>query len=468
MTVSPTGRVLRERASMAFPWMIALQLLALTATAATAATAVPPSGPQPVIDSATSRSVRATAADVFGIAENFSRSGRIDEAERLLELLSQDADSDVRNEARYRHSKLLIAMGAPTRAALLLRRILDEKPNATPVRLELAGLLDKMGDKEGAWRQLRAAQAAGLPPAVARMVDRYSEALRAFRRSGTSFEVALAPDSNINHATSSDRLGTVFGDFEIEDDSKATSGLGMAVRGQTYRRFALGGDGRNLLVRLSGSGNLYKRSRFNDVALDLGAGPELQLGANRINLEGGITQRWFGQKPYMRSSRLGASASLPLGRRAQLRAQLGAALVDNRLNDLADGANFSGQISIERALSATTGVALIVSGLRESLKDPGYSTTSWRFGVLGWRELGRATLTAEAEMGRLRADERLSLFPDNRLDRYLRLSLGTSVRRFGFGGFAPVARVVLERNRSSIAFYDYKRTRTEVGFERAF
>jgi len=60
------------------------------------------------------------------------------------------------------------------------------------------------------------------------------------------------------------------------------------------------------------------------------------------------------------------------------------------------------------------------------------------------------------------------LFPEKRADRYSRLSLGVSFRQLQFRGFAPVARFSIERNRSSIAFYDYRRTRTELGFERAF
>jgi hypothetical protein len=151
-----------------------------------------------------------------------------------------------------------------------------------------------------------------------------------------------------------------------------------------------------------------------------------------------------------------------------LRINASATLVDNQTNDLQDGKLYSGQLSVERALSPTTGVGLTLGLDRQSLEDPGYSTTGWRAGFLGWREIGRATLYAQAQYGRLRADERLQLFPDKRSERYLRFSLGATFRRFTFGGFAPVSRLVLERNRSTIEFYDYKRIRTEVGITRAF
>ena len=415
-----------------------------------------------------STSVQVSAAQLFDIAEAASAKGDDMMAVRAYEALIGDPSQEVRLEARFRLAMLERKRGNFAQAASLLRRILDQRPDASRVRLELAGLLSSMGDAEGAWRQIRAVQAGGLPPAVARLVDRYSEALRAQRPFGGSFQVALAPDSNINHATNSDKLATVLGDFQIGDESRAKSGTGVAVQGQAYRRFPLLSDGRKLLVRLSGFGNFYKKSRFNDVALDLGAGPELQIGNARLNLEVGATQRWYGQKPYSRSVRLGLSVAKPMGRTSQLRFAGAASLVDNRLNALEDGKNYSGEISFEHAFSAITGIALSASGLREALMDPAYSTTSWRVGLLGWREIGRVTLTAGGHIGWLRADDRLALLPAKRVERYARLSLAASFRRLSFQGFAPVARFVIERNKSTIAFYDYRRRRVELGFERTF
>ena len=106
--------------------------------------------------------------------------------------------------------------------------------------------------------------------------------------------------------------------------------------------------------------------------------------------------------------------------------------------------------------------------IAQSLKDPGYSTTGWRGGLTAWRDLGRMTLTLGAELGRLHADGRLMLFPERRSDRYSRFSVGATFRQLQLGGFAPLVRFSIERNRSSVAFYDYRRTRTEIGVVRAF
>jgi len=421
----------------------------------------------PVPATAPPRTLKLTPAQMFQLANAAQQKADVATAFAIYTALETNPDTDVRAEARFRHARLLLSSGDNLKAAVLLRRILDDKPRAAPVRLQLAQLLDKMGDKEGAWRQLRAIHASGLPPAVARLIDRYSQALRGQRRYGASLEISIAPDSNINRATRSDTLGTIFGDFQIADEGKAKSGTGLSLSGQAFRRVTIGSDS-SLLFRASAFGNLYRRGRFNDLAADVAAGPEFNLGRDRLQVELGATQRWFGQQPFMRSARVAGTFSHPLGLRTLLRVAGSAAVVDNQRNDLQDGKSYSAQLQVERALTPTTGVATTLSIDRQALSDPGYSTIGWRAGASGWRDIGRVTLTASAELGRLHADERLLLFPKRREDHYARFSLGASFRQLQYAGFAPVVRFSVERNRSSIAFYDYRRTRTEMGIVRAF
>ena len=78
------------------------------------------------------------------------------------------------------------------------------------------------------------------------------------------------------------------------------------------------------------------------------------------------------------------------------------------------------------------------------------------------------TLNAGVDYGVLESDERLQLFPHKRDDRLIRLQVGSVFRQFTFAGFAPVARLIYERNKSTVEFYDYRRVRTEFGISRAF
>ena len=120
------------------------------------------------------RSIKANAQQMLILAEQMIRDGRAAQAESILQLLARDPKADVRNEARYRQAMLLEARGENRGAAVLLRRILDDRPGAAPVRLKLATMLHKMGDESSALRDLRALRTSELPPNVARFVDRMS------------------------------------------------------------------------------------------------------------------------------------------------------------------------------------------------------------------------------------------------------------------------------------------------------
>lgn len=416
---------------------------------------------------ASSRTVKASATDLFALAELLAKRGQGHEAQRILRLLSRDPDGNVRNEARYRQSLLLEADGATAAAAVLLRRILDEKPGAAAVRLKLASMLHKMGDEDSALRELRALRSTELPPAVARFVDRVSASLQASKPFGVQLELALAPDTNINRATQSDTLGTIFGDFAVDEDAKRKSGVGAALRGSAHRRVMLGRDV-SIVTRANTDLNLYRDKRFNDISAELSAGPEFRLLGTRLTGEVGFGQRWYGMKAYQRQLRVSASAARALDKVSQASVDASLRWSDNRLNELQDGRGLTLRARYERALSPTMSVAAAGTKDRFKAEDDAYSTRSWTTGLTAYRNVGRTTISVGAEVGRLKADEWLAILPKARQDKLSRFSLGAVLRQFTVGGFAPLTRIVVERNRSTVALYDYRRTRTEVGISRAF
>lgn len=88
-----------------------------------------------------------SALDMFGLAERAAAEGRAADAENLYGALTQDPDPEVRAEARFRLGMLLSEIGRPRDAALLFRALLDEKPDAGRVRIELARILALLGRK---------------------------------------------------------------------------------------------------------------------------------------------------------------------------------------------------------------------------------------------------------------------------------------------------------------------------------
>jgi len=401
------------------------------------------------------------------LAEQARARGDSDMAETIYRTMFVDPSIDVRSEARFRLAMLENSRGRLREAALLLRRVLDDRPGAQRARFELASVLAKLGDEQSALRELRALSSANLPPNVRRFVDRMAASLQTAKPFGFHLELSLAPDTNINRATRSETLGTVLGDFAFDRDAKAKSGLGVNLRTFANGRLGLSDD-LTMVGRVTGDASLYRHAEFNDIGVDLSVGPEWQLGRVQLNAEAGIGRRWYGQKSFQRSDRLGASVVVPVGSVSQLRIDASARHVDNRLNNLQDGRGLSGQVLFERALSPRLLVSASLSGDRFNARDAAYSTRSWRAGLAAYREVGSMTLSTTFDIGRLKADERLLLLPEARSDRFARLSFGAVLRRLSVHGFAPLTRLVIERNRSSVEFYDYKRTRAEFGISRAF
>lgn len=412
--------------------------------------------------------VTMTPAQLFDFADAARDRGDYTTAEAAYRALETNPDIDIRSEARFRLGMMLAdRQQRYADAAIEFRKILDERPKAGRVRLELARMHAMLGNPGAAARELRAAEAGGLPPEVQRAVRFYANAFEASKPFGYSIGIALAPDTNINRATRSDTLGTIIGDFTLDDDAQAKSGIGLALRGQAYFRAPISARSR-LLVQVSGQGDLYRQSDFNDLIVGLQAGPEVQLGKNRVYLGGSATWRWYGGKPY--SQTLGFSASLrrPVSARGQLQVEAGLARDDNRFNDLQDATVYTLSVGYDRAFSATSGGGINFSANRNAARDPGYALTGGGAGGYLFKEFGPVTAVFNLGYNHVEADQRIFLYPRRRIDNRYSAGLGVTLRNLRFGSFAPLARVRFERNVSTVEIYDYRRFSGEIGVTAAF
>lgn len=406
-------------------------------------------------------------AEMFILAQHAAAKGQSQLAERVLRALASNPSLPIRSEARFRLAHLLAAQGKLVRAATLLRSILDEIPTAQAVRLELARVQERLGDESGARRSLRQAQAGILPPDVARFVDRWSLALRARKGFGSSVEFAIAPDSNINRATTSPYLTTVLGNFELDRDARRRSGVGLAIRGQIFARTSPS-EPVGVVVRLTTNADVYRQHRFNRVETAVSAGPEFRLGSTQLTVE--ATRSWYRADGKLYASAAGGNLDIhkPLGRRSQLQVGFGIKHVATAMNRLESGATATLSLSYERALSSRAGIVLGTAIQRRTARDPGYAARSGQISLAAYHEVGAATLIGALSVGRLTADEPLWIYPDKRRDTTMDASIGVQLRKVSLRGFSPFVRLNLLRNGSNIALYDTRATRTEFGLTRAF
>ncbi len=412
--------------------------------------------------------VEMSAAQLFAFADAARDRGDFELAEAAYRALTKDPNIELRTEARFRLARMYAdKMDRPRDAAVLLRRILDDKPDAAGVRLELARLQALMGNLSAARRELRAAQATGLPPQVEQQVRFFANALSAMKRIGGGIELSMAPSTNINRATSSDTLGTVIGDFTLNEDAQAQSGIGASLRGQAYYRMPVSAK-TDILLRGSGSADLYGKSEFDDISASLQLGPQWRWGRDRLSLSAATTWRWYGLDPYSFSWGLTGNWQHPLNGTTQLRLDGTVLREDNRRNDLEDGHRYTLAAGIDHAFSSRAGGGFQVSGTRDVAQDPGYSTASGSANAYLYRELGRTTAVANLGYRHLEADARLFLYPERRKDDNLNASISATFRALTVGSFAPLLRVKYEHNWSTVELYDFDRISGEFGIVAAF
>lgn len=442
---------------MRFRYFLGALLLAISMQAV--ASAQPANGEEAALE--------LTPAQLFEFASNARDAGDFKTAETAYRALAGHPDVELRSEARFRLALMLDGQGRNRDAAVLLRQILDEKPDAARVRIELARIQASLGNLRAAERELRAAQASGLPPEVEQLVQFYASAFNSARLYGGSVEVALAPDSNINRATSSDTLGTIIGDFDLDEDAQGTSGLGLAARSQLWGRLPVSS---NLLLRgeLNGSGSFYRDGQFDDYALGIEAGPELRSGKDRLSLTGVVQWRWFGGEPYTTSYGVQGNWRHPAGRRTQLR--LDASVLDSEdlLNELRDATRYSLSAGVDHAFSERFGGGARLTGSRNVARDPGYSSAQGGAAVYLYRELAQTTVVGNFGYSHLEADARLFLYRQRRKDDRLEAGLSATFRGLRVGTLAPITRLRYERNWSTVEIYDYDRIAAEIGVTAAF
>ncbi|HEX4096727.1 MAG TPA: surface lipoprotein assembly modifier [Caulobacteraceae bacterium] len=408
-----------------------------------------------------------SAVDLFHLADVAREKGRFADAEAIYDALARDPNAEVRAEARFRHGMMLAALKRYREAAVLFRALLDEKPKATRVRLELARVLAAMGKEAEARRELRQAEAAGLPPDVAAVVNQFANALHSTQRYGGSIQVAVAPDSNINRATAARTLDTIIAPLTLSKDARQESGIGFQGGAQGYLRLPLTTN-LDLLPRVSGQADIYGPSEFDDISGSAMLGLEWREAGDKFSPSAGETWRWYGHSLYATTQVVTFNWIHPLGERAQLDSQFSAGRARYHLNDLQDGWLYSGAMSYERALTPRMGASLTLDVTRETAADQGYAT--WQGGgtLLAWRDVGRTTFFVSAGVHRLEGDAQLFLFPDRRREWLYQASGGATLRRFTWRGFAPVVRVDFERNQSTVGLYDYRRFVTSMGVTGAF
>ena len=418
-------------------------------------------------------SFRVTAAQLLREADRLVSLHQFDDAAPLLKAL--EASPDFAMERRFLQGYSAIEQGHVDEAIGLFRAVLVDHPEQTRVRLELARALQMKGKYGSADHHFRLAQEdKDLPEEVLRSIRTTRGLLRDRRSFDMTLDVGMAPDSNINNGTNAETVDVNFGGFVIpltlNPQARQTSGIGQSVNVSTSYRTRMSSSTK-LLVEADSQVMNYAGKAADDFALQLAAGPEIQLSENNhLTLQGVALQRWYGGKSASTGggARLGFQHDFENGHRLGI--NMDARYSKSGFASAYSGWNLSAQAIYERVIASSMIGYASVFGRRELLNSKAYSGTEigTNIGVMGDLPLG-ISAGVSGGVSRARYDAPLPLFSaDPRKDWRFNARAQVGLRSIRFWGFSPSVTYDFNRTDSSLVLYRSDRHRVRFGLARYF
>ena len=446
-------------------------IAAETADTFTAVTTTPVA-PAPTCEQGNCR-IQMTAPQLLQSVEALIAKRAFAEAKPLVQALGQAPGYELQHT--FLLGMIALETGELKSAEAQFRSILRDNPGQTRVRLELARLMMASGKEASADYHFRLAlNDKDVPDDVAQTIRGMRGILRSKRNWHFNFDLGLAPDTNINSATSAETVNINFGPFELpltlDGDARKKSGIGQTggfssgLRIKTSDKMALLIDGDGRFVN-------YQDSIADDFQLQLAIGPEARIGSTAsVSAQILAEERYYGGRHLNRDfgAKFGLQKILDAGQR------IGFA-IDGRKTKSFISADYSGwQIGGNATFEKVVGKSLIASlsvfGRIDNLAAKPLSSKSYgvNLGIGGELPFGlNAGLSASVSRAKFDAPQ-YSYSNDPRSDwRYsTRAYLG--VRSLSLMGFSPSLEYVFARNASNYTLYDSTRHRANFKLSRYF
>ncbi|MDQ2093815.1 surface lipoprotein assembly modifier [Rhodalgimonas zhirmunskyi] len=358
--------------------------------------------------------------------------------------------------------------GRPQAAIDPLAKLVAKVPSSPLFRLELANALIAAGQSERARYHLEQAKGAGLPKPVHDRVQAQINQLQRPKNWQGYFRFALVPESNAARRTQAETVpigGLVFGlkpGARAQPANGVELGFGLAalpiLNDRTRARFGVDVQAR-----------LFDGRAPNDVFVRTSAGVlRYDTAGRQLSAEVFASQRWLSDAPYARSAGVALSYNLALGRRTRL--AFGAQ--NERISYDVGAYDVRRTAANVRVFYAATPQLLLRAGAWVENRTSSYTLAA---GVAKGVSIGGDYTF----VGGLRVGLDLSydhdafdgihpLFGVGRTDRKTSATVQFTNQNWNYRGFAPVLRIGVERQDSSIVLNSYRNVATSIGFTRSF
>ena len=399
-------------------------------------------------------------------ARQLMNQGQLEEAAAILDARLAVAPKDT--QARFLKGMIAVAKKDNRQATRIFRSILIDEPSATRVRLELARAFFLAKDYGNAMRQFQFALAGNPPPEVVANIKLYIAAIRDAKSVSYNFGVAIAPDTNLNTGSSA-REVSLFGlPFDLSEDAKQRSGIGLALEAGAEWAPRIGKDKR-LRLGLNGQRREYSGSDFDDMTIAGYAGPRLVSGQWDLSLLATTYKRWYGGHSYNRAVGVRAEATYYFNPRLGISGAASAQWLRHRQARERDGRLVSLNGGAFYALTSSSAVTVKVGVSRQDARINPYSSWSGFVAAGYFRDLPMGfSVYVEPAFSIARYDEALLGFGKVRSDNTQSVQVTLLNRHLVLTRFTPRIAYTFTRQTSSIPLYEFTRNRLEIGLTTVF
>lgn len=405
-------------------------------------------------------------AEALASAEAQIRAGEPTEGLRLLRGY-RPATPEAEQRLLWALSIANMRLRQPAAALPHLERLVALAPREPQFRLELAAALGQLGQNERALYHIEIARGAGLSPALDQRVAAYAQQLENPRRFSGHLSFAIAPQSNPVKRTNATEV-TLFGlPFQINPDTRARSATGVEVSAgvMALPQLAPGLRGQ---IGFAADMTFYNGRAPDDYTGRVYAGlihGFVETGQTRGQVF--ATQRLLDKRSHSRS----LGATIGHARRLTPATRVDGTLTHERLtyragptmrrNTLRVGVNHTFDPQLDLRLGARlerrSSERDALAGQLEGVSLGG----QYRF--TGGMQVG---LTLDYERNRFPGE--VPLFLTARRDNRVSARVDLAHSQWNWNGFAPVLRLSIERQSSTIPINEFRNLGASFGLTRQF
>jgi hypothetical protein len=353
-------------------------------------------------------------------------------------------------------------------ALVPLTQLVAMVPGNSKFRLELAGALILSGQSERARYHLEIAKGTGLPAPVQAQVQAEIDRLQQVNNWQGYFRFALVPESNAARRTAVETVnfgGLIFG---IKPGARAQPANGVEI-GFGIAALPRISDNWRAGFGLDAQLRLFDGRAPNDIFVRENAAL-LKYGdyGSQTALEIFASQRFLDNDAYSNSYGLSLSYSRNIGNRTRV----------SMSTDIENIDYVQGSYSVRRKAAnlqvfyAASGQLILRGGARIEERDsPNNAAAGLSYGLsIGgdYSFAGGLRVGLDVSFDRNNYDGIHPLFGVARDDKKLATSIQFTNQNWSFRGFAPILKIGLEKQRSTIVLNRYRNLTASLGITRSF